>query len=656
MLSYATLPEALTANRGSDRGITYIESGQPERRLAYGALYTRALGILGVLQRAGLQPRDELALLVNTNEQCLDAFWACLLGGIVPVPVGVGVTDQHRHRLLRIFPRLQRPYLYTDRGNLTRLGAFAATIGAEAVHADLKRKAVLLDEITDISTPGELHRAHPDDTAFIQFSSGSTSEPRGVVLSHRNLLTNIAGIIDGARMTAHDSTLSWMPLTHDMGLIGFHLTPLAMGIDMGQMSTELFIRRPLAWLQQAAALGATLLSSPNFGYRHLLRSFKPERLEGVELGTVRLIFNGAEPISADLCAEFMTALAAFGLAPSAMFPVYGLAEASLAVTFPPPGEPVRSLTVDRHGLRPGAPVQRVEATAAHALRVVRVGRPVQGCRLRIGDAQGAPLPEGHLGRVLIAGDNVTAGYYRDPAANRAAFTAEGWLDTGDMGFLIEGELVITGRSKEMLLVNGQNYYPHDLEEAAASVEGLGIGKVAACGLRGVDDPTDSVVVFVVHRGDLDAFLPVVRAVRRRVFERAGLEVSEVVPVPRIPKTTSGKIQRYQLAEAYQAGEYADVVDTLARLLATPEAGSEHAHSEIEHTLLGIWQAFAGDRPLALDDNFLEAGTSSLTLAQIYGRLEELFPGALEMTDLFDHPTIRQLAAVLERKTAEGPGA
>ena len=450
MMPFETLPEALEANRRGGQGISYLESDQAEHSVSYRGLYDRALGILRSLQRAGLGPGDELVLLVNTNEQYVDVFWACLLGGIVPVSVGVGITDQRRQRLFRIFPLLARPCVCTDRNNLERLASFAELHDAGAVYAEVRRKTVLLDEITDTSIPGEPHAARPDDTAFIQFSSGSPSEPRGVVLTHRNLLANIAGIIEGIGMRETDSTFSWMPMTHDMGLIGFHLMPLVMNLNQTQMSTELFIRRPLSWLQQAGAKRATLLSSPNFGYRHFLKSFEPGKLDGVQLAAVRLIFNDAEPVSVALGEEFLAALAPFGLKANTLFPVYGLAEASLAVAFPRPADPVRVLTIDRHALTLDESVTFVDEADGEALRVVSVGRPIKGCRLRIADACDEELPEACLGRVQIAGANVTGGYYRDEAANQEAFTADGWLDTGDLGFMAGGELVITGRRKEVV--------------------------------------------------------------------------------------------------------------------------------------------------------------------------------------------------------------
>ncbi|MCX7058108.1 MAG: AMP-binding protein, partial [Proteobacteria bacterium] len=226
------------------------------------------------------------------------------------------------------------------------------------------------------------------------------------------------------------------------------------------MPTELFIRRPLLWPKFASDKRATILSSPNFGYRHFLKVLGDRSLEGIDLSATRLIFNGAEPISVELCDEFMDRMAPYGLKRSAMFPVYGLAEATLAVTFPPPGSAYAARHFDRHRLSIGAPAGIVAAGAQDALSLMSVGRPIPGTEVRIADEAHAALPDGSVGHLLIRGGNVTHGYYQAPEINARTITADGWLDTGDLGVVVEGELYVTGRAKEIIFVNGQNYFPH----------------------------------------------------------------------------------------------------------------------------------------------------------------------------------------------------
>jgi len=485
MFNATTLIELIEANRRVARNITYLEGDGEERSVAFDELHERALGILHHLQRLGARRGDKLILFLGSNEPFIDAFWAAVLGGIIPVPVALGISDEHRHKLLRIAKKLGSPFIYTDKKSLERIAAFAASVGEEKLFAGMRARSFLVDELDDISRAGTIARAQPNDVAFIQFSSGSTSEPKGVVLTHHNILSNCRGSTELARFTEEDVSLSWMPLTHDMGLIGFHVYMFANRVHSHLMPTELFVRRPLLWLAFAARKRATILCSPNFGYRHYLKVLRERSASDLDLdlSAVRLIFNGAEPISIELCEEFLSRLAPAKLRREAMFPVYGLAEASLAVSFPPVGAAVHSISLNRHRMTVGTHAQLVARTDADAVALVSVGRAIPYCRLRVTGDDDVPRPDGQIGHIHIGGDNVTQGYYENPQANAAAFTADGWLRTGDLGLIHEGALYISGRAKEIIFVNGQNYYPHDLEAIAQRAEGLDLGKVVAAGDR-----------------------------------------------------------------------------------------------------------------------------------------------------------------------------
>jgi acyl-CoA synthetase (AMP-forming)/AMP-acid ligase II/acyl carrier protein len=649
MRTFATLTELIEHNRTTAGRITYLEGENDAREVSFAELHQRAVGILHHLQRMGARRGDKLILFLASNEQFIDAFWAAILGGIVPVPVALGISNEHRMKLLRIARRLGRAFLYTERRSLERIGTLAAQVGETELFAGLRARAFLVDDLDDISRAGSIQRASPDDVAFIQFSSGSTAEPKGVVLTHANIVANARGTSEAAVFTADDVSLSWMPLTHDMGLIGFHLIMFANRIHAHLMPTELFVRRPLLWLQLAARVRATILCSPNFGYKHYLKVLGDRTVESLDLSAVRLIFNGAEPISAELCEEFLARLAPARLAGHAMYPVYGLAEASLAVSFPPPGAPLRTLSLDRHRMRPGDPVEPVAAGAADALRLISEGRAIPYCRVRIADEDDRELPAGRIGHVHISGDNVTRGYFEDPQANAAAFTADGWLRTGDLGLMHGGDLYISGRAKEIIFVNGQNYYPHDLEAIAQRAPGLELGKVAAAGVRAPGAETEQLVVFVLHRGGIPEFLPLAAQVTRLINEQTGLEVAEVVPVKRIPKTTSGKIQRHVLEESYADGEFAAELAELAALRAAqrgPEAGSR---SDIETRLKNICDLVLAGKRIDIHDNLFEVGASSLKLIEIHEHIDREYPGKVDLTELFDFPTIAELAQHLQAK-------
>lgn len=647
-MQHQTLIDLLEANRTAARSLHFHEGEHDERVISYGALYDRALGVLWHLEQRGARRGDKMIVFLNDNQRFLEGFWAALAGGIIPVPLAVGIADEHRHKLLRIATKLGDPLLYTDRKNLDRLGEFAERIGEATTFAALKRRVCLIEDITDLSTPGRILTPAPSDTAFIQFSSGSTSEPKGIVLTHANVMANMAGATAAAGFNDTDVSLSWMPLTHDMGLIGKHLFMFGNRIENHLMPTELFIRRPLLWMQLASRLRASILSSPNFGYRHFLKVLGERTLEAVDLSAVRLIFNGAEPISPELCDEFMSRMAPYGLKRTTMFPVYGLAEASLAVTFPPVGQPYRSVRFDRHRLAIGAPVGFAAAESRDAIALMNVGQAIPGTEVRIAADDHAPLPEGTVGHLLIRGANVTAGYYEAPDINARLITSEGWLDTGDLGLLIAGNLYVTGRAKEIIFVNGQNYYPHDLEAIAQHAPGLELGKVVAAGCRGVGAEADQLTLFVLHRGTLEEFLPIAANVTRLINEQAGLEVAFVVPVKRIPKTTSGKIQRVALEQAFVDGEFSAEMAALERLRHAPSAPPP-IRSDVEARIKAICDAALPGKTLGLDDNLFEIGASSLTLIQIHEKIDEQYPGLIDLTELFDYPTVASLAHHLDQK-------
>jgi acyl-CoA synthetase (AMP-forming)/AMP-acid ligase II len=653
-MTYRTLVDILESNRDVDRAVCYVEGDTVERRVAYGEVHARALGILQHLQAMGVARGDRMIIFLNNNEQFLDGFWAAVCGGIVPVPLAVGISDEHRRKLLRVARKLGNPYIYTDTKNLERLSALAAQVGEEAAFQRLKSRVFLVESITDISRPGKLHRPAPDDLAFIQFSSGSTSEPKGVMLTHGNLVANTMGATAVDRFSRDDVSLSWMPLTHDMGLIGFYLMMFANRVHINIMPTDLFVRRPLLWLQSASRKRATISCSPNFGYRHFLKVLGERRLEDVDLSALRLIFNGAEPISVELCNQFMSTLAYTGLRRSAMYPVYGLAEASLAVTLPPPGAEYRWIRVNRHRLNVGTQIELNPERARESLELIGVGGAVPNTELKIADGGRAALPDGHVGHILIRGPSVTRGYAEDPEATALAIDGGGWLDTGDLGVMHENSLYITGRSKEIIFVNGQNYFPYDLENIAQRAPGLELGKVVVAGARRPGASGEDLVVFVLHRGGAEEFLPTANAVMRLVNEHTGLEVAEVVPVKRIPKTTSGKVQRHLLEQALIDGEFDADLTALAGLRAQSGA-AQVSGNELEARLQSICETALPGKRIGLDDNLFEIGASSLKLIEIHETIDRDYPGLIDLTELFDHPTITQLARHLAGKLVAAGG-
>lgn len=555
MSAPSTLIEAFLRlqDRGRE-GLGFIQEGQAERFLSYSQLLSRAGGVLALLNDHGLHTKDRVILVLNDNELFITAFWACILGGIIPAPLSFSAKTEQQHKLLHIQTIMQANAIIADPGMTTALIDFFTA-------SDIPRALPTLITITpaDIEaweqTAVDPAQIDANDLAYIQFSSGSTGSPKGIRLTHANLLTNVRAIIQGIDLTTADAGLSWMPLTHDMGLIGFHITPLVYGVNHYLMPATSFVRRPLLWLEAATRHSATILSSPNFGFKHFLDRFEqtpPERIT-FDLHRIRLIFNGAEPISAALSRRFIKALQPYGLRQEVMFPVYGLAEAGLAVTFPVAGEGMRTLWIDRRHTAVGDPVTIESSAQQTSVELVALGKPVNGCNVRIVDEAGKELPDKTAGRVVIKGGNVSDGYYKDASTTIAPHSTDGWLDTGDIGFFHAGELYITGRTKDLIFVRGQNYYAHDIERVAQEIPGITLGKTAAVGLLNEVTHEHEVVLFVVIKASqAPHFEQLKEEVIKHINLVLGVRLTNVVMIDNIPRTTSGKIQRFKLEEFYKS--------------------------------------------------------------------------------------------------------
>jgi acyl-CoA synthetase (AMP-forming)/AMP-acid ligase II/acyl carrier protein len=334
-----------------------------------------------------------------------------------------------------------------------------------------------------------------------------------------------------------------------------------------------------------------------------------------------------------------------------MFTVYGLAEASLAMTFPSIGGPFEATSFRRGSLGVGQRAEVVSKDDKEAVELMALGKAINYSAVQIAGDDDAPLSPGHVGNVYIRGENVTKGYFENPEANAAALTKDGWLRTGDLGLIHNDSLYISGRAKEIIFVNGQNYYPHDLESIAQRAEGLELGKVVAAGAQRKGEQTEKLVVFVLHRSDMNDFLPVASQVSRLINENTGVEVGEVVPVKRIPKTTSGKIQRHLLEESYVQGEFDVELAELAALRDALRGPATSSRSAIEDQLKTIVDSALQGKRVDLHDNLFEVGASSLKLIEIHENIDREYPGLVDLTELFDFPTVAELAQHLEGKLA-----
>ena len=641
---YNTLIDLLSDQKIKSGFINFIDINSNEESITFEEFWSKARYCLGHLQSQDIKPGDELIICTKSNIKFLTTFWAAIIGGIIPVPLAVGISNEHRSKILKILTSLKNPNLVTDGKVNERLKIFIETEGSYLNCKSIIDRAIIEHEST---IEGDIYEAKRDDIAFIQYSSGSTSDPKGVVLTHKNLTSNIYAIGEGLNLQSDDIGLSWMPLTHDMGLIGTHMTLFSAGLNHHIMDTDLFIRRPLLWLAKTNEYRASILTSPNFGYKHFLKVFKRKSTEELDLSCVRLLINGAESISVAICNEFLDAMKNFNLDATAMFPVYGLAEATLGVSFPEAGRHFEFIDLDRRFLNTGIQCKKsIHKNDSNSVSFVKHGLAIRDCTYKITDNENNNLPNEFIGNIKIKGLNVTQSIYLDTNKTKELLDDDGWMDTGDCGAIVDNQLIITGRKKEIVIVNGQNYYPQDLEDIIIRGGNFDLGKVVACGAINTISGMDELLVFVLYKSDLSIFRKIADQIRRIISQEIGLEIDHVIPIKRIPKTTSGKLQRLKLAKQYLNSEFNEVLITKYKEM-PKEIGI--VDDDVLKQLLIITNEHAKEFTIKSGDNLFEVGISSLTLTEIMMAIEELYPNMVDIEDVFEHPDLDKLSLFIKHK-------
>jgi len=531
--------------------VTVLSDGA-EQSLSYRELADAGARIAAGLQRAGLRPRECVALMLPTSADYFRTFLGILLAGAIPVPI---YPPDRPSRL--------EDHVLRHAGILASAGAAMLVTVPEAMQvARLLRARVA--GLRRLATPAELGAAGgaPDpvtpsgeDVAFLQYTSGSTGNPKGVALTHANLLANLQAMAQAVRATERDVFVSWLPLYHDMGLIGAWLGSLYVGYPLVVMSPLAFLARPERWLQAIDRYRGTLSAAPNFAYELCARRIGDAQIAGVDLSCWRIAFDGAEAVGPDTPGRFEARFAPWGLRPGTVLPVYGLAEACLGLLFPAPGSAVRIDRIRREAFQARHRAEPADPADTDAIRFVGCGAPLPGHPIRILDDAGKEVGERIEGRLEFAGPSATHGYWRDPVQT-ARLVHDGWVDTGDRAYRAEGAVFVTGRVKDIVIRGGRNLYPQEIEAAVGLVDGVRRGCVAAFGSADPVAGTERLVVLAETRGgDAGAQERLRGAIARAVADTIGEPPDEVVLVPphAVLKTSSGKVRRAACRAAYEAG-------------------------------------------------------------------------------------------------------
>jgi 1-acyl-sn-glycerol-3-phosphate acyltransferase len=523
-------------------------------KLTYGELARAARAAAAGLFARDILPGDRVALMLPTSIDFFVAFFAILYAGAVPVPIyppmQLTQIEEYARRQAGILRNSGARMLITVPEGL-RLGSLLRTLVAtiETVESVARLSGAAAHATMPSIRDGSA-------MALIQYTSGSTGDPKGVVLSHANLLANIRAIGSAINASSADVLVSWLPLYHDMGLIGAWLGCLYFGAPFYVMSPLTFLARPQIWLWTIHRFRGTISAAPNFAFELCLSKIDDAALEGLDLSSLRIVANGAEPVSVQTLQRFLERFGRYGFRREAMAPVYGLAECAVAVTVPPPNRPPLIDRISRKALSLRGIAEK-SADERDVMEVVACGQPLPGHEVRILDDLGHELGERREGRLQFRGPSATSGYFNNEAKTRELFY-DGWLETGDRAYLAEGDLFITGRIKDIVIRAGQHIYPHEVEEAVGNVPGLRKAAAAAFGLTDAVSGTERLVVVA----EADAADPVTReALRARaqeaVVDAIGMAPDEIVLVQpgAVPKTSSGKIRRGAARELYLAGQF-----------------------------------------------------------------------------------------------------
>ena len=559
-----TLIEALleTSTRHPKKGIIYILSNGEEVYQTYGSLLQEAKCILNGLHYQGLEAGDRIILQIESLRDYFPALWGCILGGIQPVTVAVAGTYQEKNavvkklydtwKLLEYPPILANESLIEPLQNLRNLFPISGW------------QVILLEQMREYSPTSRLHHSQPEDVAFIQLTSGSTGIPKLIQETHKGIITHIHSVQQFNGYSSGNVCLNWLPVDHVVPLLTCHLKDTYLGCQQIEVATNVVLANPTTWLDLIDNYQVSHTWSPNFGFKLVVDALKKNIHKTWDLSSIQFLMNAGEQVTPKVVQEFIKLVAQFGVHAQAMQPAYGMAELCTCITY-------QNQFNDKTGIHRikksslDSQLVTAEATDTDVIEFTDLGLPLPGVAMRIVDTNNQLFPEGMIGQLQIKGEIVTPGYLNNQVANSEAFVRDGWFNTGDIGFIQDGRLVLTGRKKELIIINGINYYCYEIEEIVNDIEGVEPTYAGAFGINNPETGTEGLVVFFTPQDfKLESYISLIKTIRRELSFQLGIEPIYVIPISRqdFPKTTSGKIQRMQLKKMLESGSCQDVIKTI----------------------------------------------------------------------------------------------
>lgn len=621
-----TLWEVLTQAAAAGRSLITIDADGAAQETSYDQLRQQALRIAAGLHSAGVRPGDKVLLQLD-GARLLTSLWGCLAAGATAAPLAIPPVyrdDQPAAaRLHAAWRTLGRPTVVADSSRFDAMSAWTASTG------DSWR--LVRDDMLGASRPlADGNPAAPGDTALVLFTSGSSGAPKGVLLSHANLLAMSAGAARMNDLGPSDTTLNWLPLDHVGALAFLHVLPVFLGCRQIHVATPYVLRQPLRWLDLLDQYRATVSWAPNFAFDLIERQKTASPAPRVDLSCVRMLVSAGEPVSLDVLARFWRRFAPWELPARSLCPAFGMSETASGITWG------SQFDISQH---------RAETDTA------ALGKPIAGAELRIVDANGQVVPQGQPGRLQVRGPSVAANYLTDAGLQELG-DREGWFTTGDLAALRDGQLHITGREKEVIILRGMHYHGHELEQAVEAVPGIMAAHTAACDVR-LSQPsrTGLAIFFVPERATIDASLPA--EIRRAVRERTGVTPDVLIALRReqVPKSSIGKIERQQLRSDFEAGRFVKeeilaATDGQAKLGAAGDGGAA-----FEGAIARIWCEVLVCEQVGRDDNFFDVGGTSVLLAQLEESLRTQLGLTVSPADLLSYATIRAQAEFFQPPSA-----
>jgi len=564
----ATLSALLrqTAQQVIGEKIIYLQEDGRKITQSYADLLQIAERILAGLRQQGLQPQDKVILQLTANQDILAAFWGCVLGGFIPViaaiPTLYSETNRPLEQLVQVWKLLDKPLILTSSTIKTAMQTLPA--------GHLLNTAIIQTIDTLKQFPDTQHyEAQPDDPAFFNLTSGSTGTPKCIILTHRNILSRARGTNQLNQHHSDDTILNWLPFDHIGSLSDWHLRCMDLGCQLVYVPKEMILSNPLNWLDLLDKYRITHSWAPNFAYALINEHIQRTTGKKWDLSTVKSLLTAGESVSLKVVENFLANLTTYGLKNTVIQPAFGMAEMGSGTTYfqPTPALPLKFHIVDRDSLQ--GSLAPVTVNHPNHITFISLGPPIPGITIRIVDNNNQLLPENTIGHFHVKGEAVTAGYYKNPEANQV-FLADGWFDTGDLGFIADGELVITGRAKESLIINGANFYNSEIEAVIEEIKGISVSYTAACAVRPQGSVDEKLALFFhTPIEDDERLLALLKQIQAGITKQMGVKPDFLIPVAKqiIPKTAIGKLQRSQLTQQFEKGEFQSIIQKIDILMA-----------------------------------------------------------------------------------------